>query len=81
MTSPATSRISSTVVVLRRLYPVQHPCPSCTCTRHEVSVWSRSRGHAFVYRKCAGCGEVYKVPLLATEVENHDGTTRLILEN
>lgn len=78
MSTPIDS--STQPVVLRRLYPVQHPCPVCKCTKHEVSVWSRSRGHSFVYRKCAAptCGEVYKVALLAVEVENPDGSTKII---
>lgn len=64
--------------ILRRFYPSQHPCPKCACTRYDVSVRSVSRqGHSFIYRKCDSCAYVFKVPLLAMEIENPDGTTHI----
>jgi hypothetical protein len=65
--------------IVRRIYPTQHPCPACNCTKHDVSVRSRPGGNGttFIYRKCTGCENSYKVRILGMEVENSDGTTRL----
>lgn len=67
--------------IVRRIYPTQHPCPLCGSTRHDPKVRSRPNGTgtSYIYRKCITitCGETYKVPLLAMEIENADGTTRI----
>ena len=76
-----TTMTDAPVVVLRRIYPIQSPCPRCSCREHIPEKRSHSRGHSWIYRQCAqtDCGTTYRVPLMATEIENPDGSTRLEL--
>ena len=59
--------------ILRRIYASRYPCPRCGSVKHRPGTRSRSRSHGVIYRVCAQCAAVVRVPLIAYEIEGPDG--------
>lgn len=60
--------------VLRRFWPVRHPCPFCAQRGITALEFDKVGCKGLKqYRKCAGCKLVYSVAAIAEEVDQGDG--------
>jgi hypothetical protein len=69
----AQSAMPSQPRILRRIYASQYPCPACGSVHLRPRTSSPSREYRVVYRVCAQCAAIVKIPLLGVEIEGPDG--------
>lgn len=64
-------------IIIRRIFPTVTQCPVCKGTKYRPA--GKSRAGSLIYRRCAYCGDVYRVPPIAEERDDGGAWSRIVL--